>query len=160
MRFIKSIYNHLRLKYDMTDVVFRVLFSLIFIGLGGEHIFSNQLIIKMMPSFIPELPCQILSVLSGILLLGCGMMIAVGYQVRMAATLLGIFLILVNLVIHGPALFYEPEGLDEQWSWLWQVYQRSNFVKNLCLFGVCLHLINHKLGRYSFSSKVSSQANS
>lgn len=158
MKFIKSIYNHLRLKYDMTDVVFRVLFSLIFIGLGGEHIFSNQLIIKMMPDFLPNLLCQALSVLSGILLLGCGMMIALGYQVRMAATLLGIFLILVNLLIHGPALFYEPKDLTEHWSWLWQVYQRSNFVKNLCLFGVCLHLINHKLGRYSLTSIMRSDS--
>ena len=107
----------------------------------------------MMPEFLPHYLCQILSILSGILLLSCGLLIAVGIQVRMAATLLGLFLIMVNLTIHGPALFYEPSDLDENWIWLWQVYQRSNFVKNLCLFGVCLHLINHKLGKYKLSKR-------
>lgn len=151
MKLIQKIYNVLRFHYDITDVVFRVLFSLIFIGLGGEHIFSNQLITKMMPEFIPLPICQFISVISGILLLSCGIMIAIGYQVRLAATLLGLFLILVNLTIHGPALLYVPETMSKEWEWLWQVYQRSNFVKNLCLFGVCLHLINHKLGKYSLS---------
>jgi len=154
---IKTIYNKLRFHYDITDVVFRVMFSLIFIGLGGEHIFSNQLIIKMMPSFLPNFLNQILSIASGILLLGCGLLIASGYHVRMAATLLGIFLVFVNLTIHGPALVYTPSDLTPDWIWLWQVYQRSNFVKNCCLFGVCLHLINHKLGKYSLAMKFTSK---
>ncbi|MCE9500091.1 MAG: hypothetical protein K8R21_06290, partial [Leptospira sp.] len=63
--------------------------------------------------------------------------------------MLGFFLITVTIFIHGPELFVKPSGLSADWLWLWEVYQRSNFVKNLCLLGVCIHLLNYSSGRYS-----------
>ena len=147
MPLLSHLYSKLRFNYDTTDLVFRALFSLIFLGLGGEHVFDNQLILKMMPDFLPLK--GFFSVLCGLVLLTGGGLVLLGYQTRFAATLLGLFLILVTCTVHLPALFFKPEGLPEDWNWLWDVYQRSNFVKNLCLLGVCFHLINHKLGRFS-----------
>jgi len=39
----------------------------------------------------------------------------------------------------------------------WTVFQRSNLVKNPCLFGVCIHLTQHEHGRYSVDSWLERQ---
>ena len=87
----------------------------------------------------------------------CGLSLLVGYRVRFAAILLGIFLIGVTVTIHGPALFHVPDGLPEDWDWLWEVYQRSNFFKNLCLLGVCIYLTHHRVGRWGFDGRARSR---
>ena len=37
--------------------------------------------------------------------------------------------------------------LGAEHLWLWDLYQRSNFIKNDRLLGVCLHLLTHEPGR-------------
>lgn len=138
------------INYDVTDLIFRVLFSLIFIALGGEHLFSDAIIQSMMPDWLPFK--RLLSILAGVILLSGGGMILLGFQTQIGALVLGIFLVLVTIVIHGPALLGVPDSLPETWHWLWEVYQRSNFVKNLCLLGVCFHLINHETGKFSLDA--------
>ncbi len=140
------------LSYDTADLLFRLLFSLIFIGLGLEHIFSDELIQGMMPDWIGSK--RVASVVAGIVLLGGGLSVASGYKVPVAALVLGAFLIAVTLAIHLPALFAKPAGLPADWTWLWDVYQRSNFFKNLCLLGVCFHLTHHRVGRFAVSDKA------
>lgn len=135
------------ISYDTADLLFRLLFSLIFIGLGLEHIFSDELIQGMMPEWIGSK--RVASVVAGIVLLGGGLSVASGYKVPAAALVLGAFLIAVTLAIHLPALFAKPAGLPADWTWLWDVYQRSNFFKNLCLLGVCFHLTHHRVGRFA-----------
>lgn len=152
---LRFIYNQLRLHYNFTDFIFRFLFSLIFLGLGMEHIFSNALIIDMMPGWVPFKP--VLSVLTGLILLSGGSMILLGFKTRFGATLLGLFIIAVTIIIHIPGMLSTPENIPEEWLWLWNVYQRSNFIKNLCLLGVCFHLINHRLGRYSLDIYLKKQ---
>lgn len=138
------------LPYDYGDLLFRILFSLIFLALGAEHLFSDQLIQNMMPDWLPfHRAC---SILAGLILISGGVSILLGYHTHLGASLLAGFLIVVTLMIHLPALFSEPQSLPESWRWLWQVYQRSNFVKNLCLLGVCFHLLNHQPGRFSLDS--------
>ena len=137
----------MKLSYHLTDFIFRMLFSLIFIGLGFEHIFSSDLIIKLMPEWI--IYKQMTAVLTGFVLLGGGISILVGCKVHQGAWVLLVFLIVVTATVHLPAVFSKPEGLPENWRWLWNIYQRSNLVKNLCLIGVCLHLTNHETGKYS-----------
>ena len=142
----------IKIDYDITDLVFRILFSLIFIGLGLEHLFDDDLIQNMMPDWFTYK--RLLSFSAGIILLTGGLSVMVGYQTHLGATLLGIFIIAVTITIHGIALISYPSSLPDEWHWLWDVYQRSNFVKNLCLFGVCLHLINHDTGRFSIDSYI------
>lgn len=135
------------MRYDLTDLLFRLLFSLIFLGLGAEHLFDDALIQSMIPDALPA--PHLFSKMAGFMLLLGGASVLLGYQTRKGAMLLGSFLLLVTAAVHVPALFSMPKRLPEDWHWLWNVYQRSNLVKNLCLLGVCFHLINHRLGTYS-----------
>ena len=140
-----------KLNYDQTDLIFRILFSLIFLGLGFEHLFSDAIIQNMMPEWMGQK--RMLSLLAGGILLAGGFSVLFGYRTTAGAILLGSFLVVVTLSIHLPALLMEPAGLERDWRWLWDVYQRSNLVKNLCLLGVCFHLINHRPGKFSFDAR-------
>ena len=144
-----------RLDYNLTDLIFRILFSLIFLGLGMEHLFSDALIQGMMPDWMVYK--RALSLTAGAILLTGGVSVALGFRTTYGAILLGAFVLTVTLVIHVPALFQQPGNLPEDWRWLWDVYQRSNLVKNLCLLGVCFHLINHQIGKYSMDEWLASR---
>ncbi len=134
---------------DFSDLAFRFLFSLIFIGLGAEHAFSDELIQRLMPDWIPYQ--RGVSALCGLLLVCGGLMIALGYRLRMAATALGIFLVVVTAAVHAPALAQGAAApiASEADRWLWDTLQRSNFVKNLCLLGVCIMLQHYRPGKWS-----------
>ncbi len=132
---------------DIIDLLFRVLFSLIFIGLGGEHIVSNDLIQNLMPHWVP-MP-EYVSIVCGMVLMVGGILIVIGYQIRLAAMILGGFIVAVTLLVHAPALFHMPDFVHEDNEWLWNILQRSNFVKNLCLLGVCILLSQYKPGKWS-----------
>jgi|TARA_B100000315_G_C14397588_1_gene504918 putative oxidoreductase len=136
-----------KLKYQFTDFLFRALFSLIFIGLGFEHIFQDAQIQSMMPAWLPLK--RLISLSVGLLLLTGGFSLLCGYKVKLGAVILGIFLVIVSLTIHLPALAQIPQDLPQDWHWLWNVYQRSNLFKNLCLLGGCFQLANHRIGRFS-----------
>lgn len=139
-----------RLNYDLTDLIFRVLFSLIFLGLGMEHLFSDVLIQGMMPDWMAYK--RLVSLSAGLVLMVGGLSVLTGYRTTAGGILLGAFLVTVTILIHLPAVVSTPNDLPEQWQWLWAVYQRSNLVKNLCLLGVCFHLINHDHGKYSLDT--------
>jgi len=142
------------LDYDTTDLIFRMLFSLIFIGLGIEHLFADEIIRKLMPQWM--LFPRMLSLLAGGILLAGGCSVLLGYRTHLGAVVLGVFLLIVTIAIHLPAAIHNPTDLSQNWQWLWDVYQRSNFVKNLCLLGVCFHLTNHRPGRYSLDARFGS----
>ncbi len=135
---------------DVSDLIFRALFSSIFVGLGLEHLVDDHLILNLMPAWV-ESP-HIMSAGAGIVNLAGGLSILLGYRMRAGALVLGAFLVVVSLAVHLPGIFSAPAGLPADWSWLWTVFQRSNLVKNLCLFGVCVHLIRHSPGRYSLDA--------
>jgi len=133
-----------------SEAAFRFFFSLIFLALGFEHLFADQLIQAMMPAWLPAK--RAFSLLAGLVLLSGGSSIFLGFRVRWGAVLLACFLVPATALIHAPALFHVPASLPAEWHWLWLVYQRSNFIKNLCLLGGCFHLFNHALGPYSLES--------
>ncbi|MCB0332287.1 MAG: DoxX family protein [Bdellovibrionales bacterium] len=137
---------------DEAELAFRILFCLIFIGLGGEHLVSDELIQNLMPSWIPAK--RVVSILCGSWLMFWGMFILLGYQLRVAAIALGSFVILVTLLVHVPGVLMEP-ALPADYTWMWTVLQRSNLVKNLCLLGVCFLLLYHEPGKYSVHSLLS-----
>lgn len=136
-----------RIDSDVAELIFRLLFSSIFLVLGAEHVFRDELIQELMPLWIPA--PRLLSIGAGLLLLSGGVSIALGFRMHIAATALGIFLVIVTLLIHVPGMFAYPADLPEQWQWLWDLYQRSNFIKNVCLLGVCFHFLYHEPGTYS-----------
>lgn len=136
---------------DFADVTFRFLFSLIFIGLGAEHAFSDDLIQRLMPDWMP-LP-RLVSISCGLLLVSGGLMIALGFRLRIAATALGVFLVVVTAIVHAPAMMGRAAPVvDTRDLWLWDTLQRSNFVKNLCLLGVCIMLQHYTPGRWSLET--------
>ena len=114
-----------------------------------EHLFNDEIILKVMPDWFPMK--RNLSLLSGITLLFGGSLIIIGYKSRIGAIILAAFLILVTALVHVPAVagIGTPSNLPQEWFWIWDLFQRSNLVKNLCLLGVCCHLMYHKVGKYS-----------
>ncbi len=137
----------MKIDEDVADLLFRALFCLIFIGLGSEHLFSDDLIRTLMPAWVP-FP-SLVSKLCGVWLVGWGCLILIGWHVRMAALGLGAFLVIVTPLVHLPGIFIVPQTIAPEYHWMWQILQRSNLVKNLCLLGVCFHLLYHEPGKYS-----------
>jgi len=135
---------------DARDVLFRALFSVIFLGLGAEHIFSDDLIQELMPGWVPY--PRLVSMTCGLWLVFWGAHILVGWRLRRAAYALGLFLIVVTIVVHLPGVLVMPVKIDASCQRLWDILQRSNLVKNLCLFGSCIHFIDYRVGRYSLEA--------
>jgi uncharacterized membrane protein YphA (DoxX/SURF4 family) len=142
---------------DARDLIFRGLFSSIFLGLGLEHLLDDRLIQHLMPEWV-SYPSLASSGAGVILLLG-GLSILLGYRVHLGAKILGAFLVAVTALVHLPGIFSAPPQINEEWTWLWTVFQRSNLVKNLCLFGVCVHLTTHAPGKYSLDAWLKKRAN-
>ena len=140
----------MKLNQDIADLLFRSLFCLIFVGLGLEHIFSDALILKLMPEWVP-FP-RLVSLCCGFWLFGWGSLILVGWKIEWAAKALGLFLIIVTFAVHAPGVMIHPPTLKAEDVWMWDILQRTNLVKNICLLGVCFHLLYHQVGRYSLES--------
>ena len=138
---------------DICDLLFRILFSLIFLALGSEHIFKDDLIQNLMPAWIPQ--PKLVSIFVGIVLSVGGICIVLGWRLRFASFLLGTFVIVVTLVVHLPAVLIDPEFVTPSNKWMWDILQRSNLAKNLCLLGVCILLWHHKPGRWSLHRTLS-----
>ena len=140
---------------DLSEFLFRFLFCLIFVGLGGEHILDDALIQKLMPDWVPYK--RTVSFICGVWLAGWGMLILVGWKVHWAGIALGAFLIIVTASVHVPGLFMFPDYLAPESYWMWDILQRTNLVKNLCLLGVCFHLLDHQLRKYSLEHYLNSR---
>jgi len=136
-----------RVDEGTRDLIFRGLFSTIFLGLGSEHLLDDRLIRHLMPGWI-QYP-TLASRGSGVILLLGGLSIAAGYRMHLGARLLGLFLLVVTVTVHVPGCFVVPAAIPADAAWIWTVLQRSNLVKNVCLFGVCVHLTTQRPGRYS-----------
>ena len=75
-----------------------------------------------------------------------GSLILLGWKLRWTALALGGFLVAVTGFVHLPGLFSYPPGVSLECHWMWDILQRTNLVKNLCLLGVCFHLLHHRVG--------------
>ena len=137
----------MKISCDTADILFRGLFCLIFLGLGGEHLFQDDLIQHLMPYWIPWK--RTASIFCGLWLCLWGTFILLGYKLRLASYGLGAFLLVVTAGVHLPGIFFYPPELSSEQYWMWDILQRSNLVKNLCLLGVCFQLLHHEVGKYS-----------
>jgi putative oxidoreductase len=133
-------------RKDVFELAFRALFSLIFLVLGAEHLFNDDTIRVIMPEWMPAK--RAVSIACGLWITAGGMMILAGWQVRWAAIGLAAFLVIVTIVVHAPWLTTAPPDVPPEQAWLFVLFQRSNFVKNVCLLGVCLYLIDHEPRRW------------
>ena len=137
---------------DLADLLFRSLFCLIFVGLGSEHLMSDDLIQLLMPTWVPLK--RLVSVGCGLWLVSWGCMILLGWRLRSAAVALGMFLLIVTFAVHVPGVLTNPPEIHQDCVWMWMILQRTNLVKNLCLLGVCFHLLYHDVGRYSLEDFI------
>lgn len=136
------------LSEDVADLGFRALFCTIFLGLGMEHLFADDLIRLLMPEWMPMQ--RVVSVISGLILVFGGSLIFIGYRLRLAASVLAIFILVVTFTVHVPGVFMAPVDIPQESLWMWDILQRSNLVKNLCLLGVCLLLFYYEPKKYSY----------
>ena len=137
----------MKISADTADLLFRALFCLIFVGLGAEHVFSDDLIRRLMPAWVPFE--RVVSIVCGLWLMGWGAFILLGIKLRWAAIALGLFLVIVTAAVHLPGVFDTPSDIHPSSTWMWDVLQRSNLAKNMCLLGVCFQLLHHRVGKYS-----------
>ena len=142
-------------RADIAEFLFRVLFCLIFIGLGGEHLFKDDLIRLLMPDWV-TFP-RTVSAICGLWLISWGSLILLGWHLRWSAIALGTFVVIVTALVHAPALLGAPAKIPPDCGWMWDILQRSNFAKNLCLLGVCFHLLYHRAGRFSLESYMAAR---
>lgn len=136
-----------KLDDDLCDLLFRGLFCSIFLGLGLEHVFSDELIQKLMPLWVPYK--RLVSFSCGVILLSGGTLIFLGYRVRLGAGILALFLLAITIPVHGVGVLVFPPELPPETKWLWDILQRTNLVKNICLLGVCFRLLYYTPGKYS-----------
>jgi len=139
------------LGYDSSELLFRALFSTIFLGLGAEHLVDDHLILQLMPEWVPW--PHLCSLASGVVLLVGGTMVLLGWHLRRAAWILGSFLVVVTVLVHLPGVIFPPPARLGDDAWMWTVLQRSNLVKNVCLLGVCVQLGWHRPGRFSVDGR-------
>ncbi|MBW2223174.1 MAG: hypothetical protein JRF54_02955 [Deltaproteobacteria bacterium] len=69
-------------NHDVSELMFRLLFSSIFVVLGAEHLFHDDLIQQLMPEWLPMK--RAFSVASGVILLLGGASIALGVRVSLS----------------------------------------------------------------------------
>ena len=90
----------------MTEFLFRVLFCIIFIGLGAEHLFKDDLIRMLMPAWVPW--PRFVSAACGLWLVFWGSFILLGWHLKWSAIALGAFVVSVTTLVHAPALLSYP----------------------------------------------------
>ena len=132
---------------EMATLIFRIFFSLIFILLGGEHLFRDNLIQQMIPHWMGS--PRVWSVLTGLMILAGGGSILFGAFTRLGAWMLITFLVPVTLLVHVTSIGHYPDGLDERFRWLWDVYHQGSLVKNLSLIGGAIYFAFHGAGKFS-----------
>jgi uncharacterized membrane protein YphA (DoxX/SURF4 family) len=115
-----------------------------------EHLFSDTLLRMLMPGWLPFQ--RAISMACGTWIAVCGLLVLAGWHVRTAAAGLAVFLVCASFAVHVPALFAAAPSEVGMCPELWVILQRSNLAKNVCLFGVCLQLLDYKPGRYSFDA--------
>lgn len=114
--------------YPWMHLVGRILFALIFIMSGMSHLMQRQAMTEHARNRgIPAAGAAV--VLSGLVIIAGGLMVASGWSRFIGAGLLAIFLLLTALLMHP---FWKEE--DEQVK----MNEMSHFLKDLALCGAAL----------------------
>ncbi|MFW6200495.1 MAG: DoxX family protein [Gemmatimonadota bacterium] len=114
--------------YPWIHLVGRILFSLVFVLSGVNHLMQRHAMAEYARA--RGLPTPGLAVvLSGIVLLACGLMIGVGYRRFIAAGILFLFLVSTAFLMHP---FWKEEDPQAQQN------EMTHFLKDLALAGAAL----------------------
>ncbi len=126
---------------DLVLLLGRILFSLLFILSGINHFAQLDGMSQYAAS--AKVPAPKLAVLvTGIMLLLGGLSVLLGYQVRVGALLLFLFLVPAAFIMHR---FW---GLSDP---MMKATQMAHFLKNLALAGASLLIFFHGPGPLSLS---------
>lgn len=128
-------------------LVGRILLAIIFILSGFEKLMDWSGTLGYMSS--KGLPfTSVLLVLTIIIELVGGLMIAFGFYARTAALIIFLYIIPVTLVFHN---FWAFQGMERQ-------TQMISFLKNLTIMGGMLYIVVFGTGRYSIKDEGSRTA--
>jgi len=130
-----------RFLHDVADLLFRVLFSLIFLGAGLMHLVRPQeLVARLIEAPMSWLatavaPASVLIFVTGVILVPAGLALLFGFWTRPAAMLLLIVLVPITITVD----FGNPKNMGP-------------LFKNIALFGGLVHFAVKGAGAYALDS--------
>jgi putative oxidoreductase len=126
---------------DVVDLLARVALAFIFVWSGADKLFLHTAGTAqyMQAQGVPL--SGLLVYAAGLVELGGGILLAVGYRAKIAAALLAAFTVVATLVFH--AFWAAPA---EQ-----ALVQTVMFFKNVAMFGGLLHVVAHGTGRLALA---------
>jgi putative oxidoreductase len=128
---------------DVTELVARITLALIFVFSGADKLFFHTAAnVQFMQSVgIPM--AGLLVYPTGLVEFAGGVLLAVGYQARIAAALLATFTIAATLLFHN----FWAAPADQA------VLQMIMFLKNVAMFGGLLLVVVHGSGRLALNPR-------
>jgi putative oxidoreductase len=123
----------------------RILFALIFITAAPRH-FTHEAASHAADLGVPF--AAVLVPLSGVMALGGGLSVAMGYKTRRGAWLLVAFLVPVTLMMHAFWKLHDPAAAH---------VQQAMFAKNLSMLGAALLLTQFGAGAVSLDKPKTTQ---
>jgi len=124
----------------------RQLFSILFIVASASH-FDPQMIAAASRHGVPA--AGVLVPLSGVMALLGGLSVLVGFQARLGAALLAVFLIPVTFIMHNFWSAIDPILIE---------IEKAMFMKNLTMLGGALLISYFGAGPLSFDAFIDAQA--
>ena len=129
------------MKY--APLVGRILFSLIFLMFGMAHLTDPQMMIDngMVPDFLPMK--SVVVILTGLVIIGAGLSVLLGYQTKLGALLLFVFLLSTTLMVWSAGFFAGEEAAT------------GFFMRDLALSGAALLIYHFGAGPLSVDARAS-----
>lgn len=123
---------------DWADLLARIALAAIFFWSGADKFVHADMNVAYMNTYhVPAAGALVL--LAGVLEIGAGAMLVVGWKARWAALALAAFSVLVALIFHDFWASPADQALN----------QAIHFMKNIAIAGGLLHVFAHGAGRYA-----------
>jgi putative oxidoreductase len=132
------------MKY--APIVGRVLFSVMFIMFGMNHMTAGDTMNGMVPSFLPFPGLIVLA--TGVLLIVGGIAVLVGYKTKLAALALAVFLLATTFLTWAPQLASAGDN----------VVPMTMFLRDMSLAGAALLVSYFGAGPMSLDAKAEAKA--
>jgi putative oxidoreductase len=127
-----------------TSLVGRIFLSIVFLLSGVMKITAFSQILPMMQAKGFPLPGVSLGIAAAVELIGAALLIT-GYQARLSAWVLFVYLIVATFVFHN---FWAAQGMEQQ-------TQLINFLKNVAIMGGLLMVAAFGPGRLALGNSAS-----